>query len=197
MDNTLTDIGRLQVSVLLPNVLKPASGTVVRITAANDEKNVIEEIITDQSGQTPVINLPAPPLEYSMSPDMSRPFSTYDVYIDTTNYQSTVIKGVQIFPNTTALQNVELTEKIYIDQPPRQIDIDDPTLYGNFPPKIPEDMVKPLPTLESGFVVLPEVVIPEFIIVHDGAPNDASAPNYTVPYVDYIKNVMYTNRRTA
>ena len=38
-------------------------------------------------------------------------------------------------------------------------------------------------------MVLPEVVIPEFIVVHAGRPTDASAPNYYVPFKDYIKNV--------
>ena len=33
------------------------------------------------------------------------------------------------------------------------------------------------------------VVIPEYIIVHDGSPNDDSAKNYYVKYTDYIKNV--------
>lgn len=31
--------------------------------------------------------------------------------------------------------------------------------------------------------------IPDFITVHLGAPNDSSAPNVTVPFIDYIKNV--------
>ena len=41
---------------------------------------------------------------------------------------------------------------------------------------------------EEGFVVLPNVVVPEFVIVHDGRPNEA-APDYRVPYATYIKNV--------
>ena len=40
----------------------------------------------------------------------------------------------------------------------------------------------------TGQVVLPNVVVPEFIIVHDGGPN-SSGPNYTVPFPEYIKNV--------
>ena len=31
--------------------------------------------------------------------------------------------------------------------------------------------------------------IPEYITVHLGAPDDASAPNVTVPFIDYVKNV--------
>ena len=42
---------------------------------------------------------------------------------------------------------------------------------------------------ESGEIVLSRVVIPEFVIVHDGVPQDSSAPNYYVRYRDYIKNV--------
>lgn len=38
-------------------------------------------------------------------------------------------------------------------------------------------------------MVLPNPVVPEFIIVHDGRPNDTSAPNYWIPFADYIKNV--------
>ena len=33
------------------------------------------------------------------------------------------------------------------------------------------------------------VYIPETITVHLGAPSDTSAPNVTVPFIDYIKNV--------
>ena len=42
---------------------------------------------------------------------------------------------------------------------------------------------------ETGEIVLSHVVIPEFIVVHDGVPSDPSAQNYYVRYKDYIKNV--------
>ena len=61
------------------------------------------------------------------------------------------------------------------------------TLSGDFPPKIPESEVKPMD--ESGEIVLSRVVIPEYIIVHDGAPSDSTARDYYVLYPDYIKNV--------
>lgn len=61
------------------------------------------------------------------------------------------------------------------------------TLYGDYPAKIPEAEVKPVP--ESGEIVLSRVVIPEYIVVHDGLPTDSSAPDYWVRYTDYIKNV--------
>lgn len=61
------------------------------------------------------------------------------------------------------------------------------TLWGDFPPKIPEEEVKPVN--ESGEIVLSRVVIPEYVIVHDGPPTDTRAQDYYVRYRDYIKNV--------
>jgi peptidoglycan hydrolase-like protein with peptidoglycan-binding domain len=42
---------------------------------------------------------------------------------------------------------------------------------------------------ESGEIVLSRVVIPDYVIVHDGPPSDSSANDYYVRYRDYIKNV--------
>lgn len=65
--------------------------------------------------------------------------------------------------------------------------IPDHTLYGEYPPKVPEEEIKPVN--EPGEIVLSRVVVPEIIVVHDGIPSDSSAQNYYVNYRDYIKNV--------
>lgn len=73
------------------------------------------------------------------------------------------------------------------------------TLFGNFPAKIAESEIKPVS--DSGEIVLSKVVIPEFVVVHDGPPSDPNAANYYVRYRDYIKMwhpARYTARgRTA
>ena len=61
------------------------------------------------------------------------------------------------------------------------------TLYGVYPPKIPENEIKPVN--ETGEIVLSRVVVPEYIVVHNGSPRDSTAQNYYVKYKDYIKNV--------
>ena len=38
-------------------------------------------------------------------------------------------------------------------------------------------------------IVLSRVVVPEYVIVHDGVPTDSTARDYYVTYKDYIKNV--------
>ena len=37
--------------------------------------------------------------------------------------------------------------------------------------------------------MLSRVVIPEYVVVHDGVPSDSTATDYYVRYADYIKNV--------
>ena len=61
------------------------------------------------------------------------------------------------------------------------------TLFGDYPEKIPEDEIKPMD--ETGEIVLSRVVVPEYVVVHDGVPSDSTAANYYVRYRDYIKNV--------
>ena len=56
------------------------------------------------------------------------------------------------------------------------------TLYGDYPPKIAEAEIKPV--TETGEIVLSRVVVPEYIVVHDGSPRDSTATNYYVKYKD-------------
>ncbi|MCD8159140.1 MAG: peptidoglycan-binding protein, partial [Clostridiales bacterium] len=93
-------------------------------------------------------------------------------------------EGVQILPDNTALLRVYLegagTENEVVITPL--------PFYQPGEARIFEEEIKPINSL-TGFVVLDRVVIPEYIVVHDGSPNDDSAPNYYIPYKDYIKNV--------
>lgn len=180
-----TALGRLQVGVFEINVGRPISDVIIQVTE-RDCDTLIEEMITDISGQTPVINLPAPPKEFSLSPDMPQPFSVYDISVLLNGHLTRVIEGAQIFANNTSFQDIRLSPDD--DGEVRVIEIRPPVLWGDFLPKIPEAEVKELPP-PLGAVVLPTIVVPEYIIVHDGAPSNASAPNYWVPFKDYIKNV--------
>ena len=150
--------------------------------------NINTTLLTDSSGLTQVIDLSAPPLDYSQEPTNNVPYSLYDVLVERDGFSPVSIRGVQVFPQSTALQKVSLQENANRSSRAEIIIIEPNTLIGNFPAKIPESPDKPLPP-PTGGVVLPKPVVPEFITVHQGSPNDASAPNYRVPYKDYIKNV--------
>jgi len=135
-----------------------------------------------------IVNLYAPDFQLSQNPEAEeKPYSEYDLIVTAPNHITVLIDGVQILPNSIAEQNIIMHTGSETAEP-ETIQIPEHTLWGNFPPKIPEEEVKELP-FPTGLVVLPEVVIPEFIVVHGGVPTNRTAPRYYVPFIDYIKNV--------
>lgn len=180
--------GRLQIGAFAVDEGMPASNATIQVMNHDDSNTILEELITDSSGQTAEINLACPPIEFSLEPDRPKPFTEYDLRITLEGYEPVIIDGAQIFANTTAIQNINLRPIQDAVGEEQFLYIDAPTLWGDFPPKIPEEDVKELPP-STGFVVLPAPVIPEYVIVHDGVPTNASAPNYWIPFKDYIKNV--------
>lgn len=181
-----TYAGGLKVSVTSTLGPLPVQGATVSISYTGMSDSIIETLDTDESGQTEEIELPAPPLEYSLEPESNRPYSEYDIQVNAPGYEPILIAGTQILPDTLALQPIEMIP-VDIEGTEEEIVIPYHTLYGEYPPKIPEDEIKPM--AETGEIVLSRVVIPEFVVVHDGVPSDSSAPNYYVRYKDYIKNV--------
>jgi len=179
--------GRLQIDVLEEGEVMPVKNARVRIAPRSNAELMIGEMLTDDSGQTPIFDLPAPPSEYSLHPELGQmPYSEYDVTVDMPGYDVVTVSGVQILPDTTSFLRVELPHSQFAHG--TTIEIAEHTLWGEFPPKIPEDEVKQLPEA-TGLVVLPEPVVPEIIVVHDGAPTNRNAQRFYVPFADYIKNV--------
>jgi len=184
-----SSVGELQINVISAVNNRPIPNATISISyTAEPTGGVLKEIKTNEFGQTPVIDLDAPPVAYSLEPNAQRPYSEYTFTITAPGFEPVVISGAEILPTVKAIQN------IVMDPSPTEGTgtaeswvIPDHTLYGEYPPKIIEDEVKPVN--ESGEIVLRRVVIPEFIVVHDGPPTDRSAKNYYVPYRDYIKNV--------
>ena len=142
---------------------------------------------TDESGQTEQVELQAPPLEYSMEPSQSQPYAEYSIQITADGYQTVTVTGIQVLPDVMAVQNIRLQPVGAAAQWPDDIVIPANTLFGNFPPKIEEAEIKPV--RQTGEIVLSRVVVPEYVIVHDGAPTDYTATDYYIRYRDYIKNV--------
>lgn len=182
-----TDRGQLQIHVTTERGFFPIKDASIRLSYTGNPTEIIEELSTDISGQTAAVELPAPPLEYSMEPSEFQPYSEYTIQVNAPGYRPINISGISVLPDKTSIQNVRM-ETATVENPlERNIVITANTLYGNFPPKIPEDEIKPM--TESGEIVLSRVVIPEYVIVHDGPPSDSSANDYYVRYRDYIKNV--------
>lgn len=184
--------GRVRIDCFNGDTYIPVDGAKVKVVQRTETNPTEVDLVTDSSGQTIEVDLQAPPLEYSQEPSDNIPYSTCDISVERDGFKPFIVRGCQIFPDRVALQKCALSETSgeLVTRATRQnvVDIQPNTLVGNFPPKIPEEEVKPLPPPTSG-VVLPEPVVPEFVVVHQGRPDDSSAPNYTVRYQEYIKNV--------
>lgn len=182
------DKGRLQINLVSDISAYPIQGAQISIFYTGIPEAQLEQLTTDSSGQTDTIDLAAPPLEYSLNPENEvQPYSEYTMQITAEGFESVSIAGAEILADVTAIQNVSMKP---IDNPENEetvFVIPAHTLYATYPPKIPEDEIQP--TFESGEIVLSRVVVPEYIVVHDGSPRDSTAKNYYVKYKDYIKNV--------
>ena len=185
--NNHVDKGRLQVRVNSSVGSIPIKNANIQISFSGDPISPIENLQTDNSGQTEIITLPAPPLEYSLTPGSSQPYAEYTIKVTAPGYEPVTFTGSQILPSVTALQNVTLIPITSSNSHSDSFVIGPHTLYGDYPPKIAESEIKPMN--ETGEIVLSRVVVPEFIIVHDGPISDTKATNHYVRYRDYIKNV--------
>ncbi len=180
--------GQLQINVTANVGLIPIQNATVSISFTGEPDSTVETLTTDASGQTNTVTLKTPPLQYSLTPNSPMPYSEYTLSVTAPGYEPVIVSGVEVLPDVTAVQNIEMTPTEMTQEEEEIISIPDHTLYGDYPPKIPEDEIKPMD--ESGEIVLSRVVIPEYIIVHDGVPADSTAANYYVRYRDYIKNVV-------
>lgn len=178
--------GNLQVNVTVQGQQLPIENATVTITDTGNPDQIIERFTTDSSGQTPPFSLAAPNPEYSMEITYQQPYSEYNCLVQAEGYEPAYVSAMQILATTSSFQPIAL-RPLASSGLPDAVVISPHTLYGNYPPKIPEPEVKAID--ESGDIVLSRIVIPEYIVVHDGPPEDDGAMDYYVKYRDYIKNV--------
>ena len=182
------ELGSLQINLTSGLNSRPVADATIHISYTGVPDSILEELHTDSFGQTETIELDAPPLEYSLNPAIEeQPYSEYTLHIEAPGFESVSIAGVEILPTVKAIQNVTMNPSDTTGPSEEVFVIPAHTLYGTYPAKIPESEIKPMD--ETGEIVLSRVVVPEYIVVHDGSPRDSTARNYYVKYKDYIKNV--------
>lgn len=181
------DRGELQVNVTDSDnaPIRDARVTISEPETAINPNSPIERLETDASGQTQIVDLNTPPLEYSLNENNENmPYANYNIQIEAPGYETENISNVEILPDSLSLQDVRMRRRE--GEQVENIDIDPHTLYAEYPEKIPEDEIKDVN--EPGEIVLSRVVIPEYVVVHNGTPS-SNARDYYVTYKDYIKNV--------
>ncbi len=176
----MPDTGSLRVDVTDQDG-RPIDGATAEISITGEPESTLESIQTDSNGQTESVELPAPPFEYTENPGVTQPYSEYSIIVRAPGFAPVSINGIDIFSSRRSIQDVRLTEASQV------VTIGPNTLFGDYPPKIPEASIKPITS--TGEIVLDRVVVPGTVVVHDGVPTDSTASNYYVSFPDYIKNV--------
>ena len=147
------DEGTLQIHLTNASTGIPVKGARITISYTGGPQQVLEEVDTDDSGNTEKITLDAPPLEYSMKPGENQPYAEYTIKVQATGYRDITVSAINILSGEDATQEVVMEAQ---DAPGDPIDtyvIDAHTLYGEYPPKIPESEIKTVE--ETGNLAIP------------------------------------------
>ncbi|MDA1476166.1 peptidoglycan-binding protein [Bacillus changyiensis] len=184
---TRQSTGKLMVFVFEGDKVKPIIGSTV--TIKGHDQNI--KLQTNESGQTNPVELPA-----------VEPYSEYSVTVSASGYHFIKVDSVQVVPNTTGIQEIQMTPNILREEyrpseeykiPQHKLTQPEAIKHTIDPLAIPD----PQPHLQPRPEGLPiGILIPEYIIVHCGAPQE-TAPTYKVKFTDYITKVacgeMFSN----
>lgn len=185
--NDNVDQGELRMQVTARGTNTPVPDAQIAISYTGEPDSTLEEVNTDASGMSEQVTLAAPAIEYSLQPGEVQPYSEYTIQVTARGYRPVSVTGIQILSDQTAIQQVRMEPEEQRLAYEDDIVIPAHTLFAEYPPKIAESEIKPV--TETGEIVLSRVVIPEYVVVHDGAPGDPTARDYYIRYRDYIKNV--------
>ena len=122
--------GYLQVRAYTSRAQYPLSDVAITITAADG--TAIAMALTDRNGRIAPIPIPVPERSESLTPDPGeRPFTVVNLYAHKRGYERIESENLQLFAETTTLQNLEMVplselpdswnQYILFDTPPQNL----------------------------------------------------------------------------
>ncbi len=159
----------------------PLSG--VQVNILDMDGNILYELTTDENGETPVVSLETVDKSFSQIPDYDgTPFTSYSVFAQDFGFNPLSVSDIPIYDSETAILPLILTpmQSAQRQTVTQEISIGKPAVAM-------QDTTGQTGPLNSSRI-LRQVVIPNPITVHLGAPN-SSAANVQVSFSDYVKNV--------
>lgn len=106
-----TETGYIQLFASVGGGSRPVEGVTGLITRrlpGQEEPVLLYNLVTDRSGKTQVVPVPAPPASLSNNPDNAHPYATYDVHFIKPGYNVLRVQDAQVFAGITSLLTVEM-----------------------------------------------------------------------------------------
>ena len=101
--------GTLIVRTFVSRAQIPVPGaTVVVARTVGQQQEILAVRITDESGIAGPIELPAPEVASSLSPDQVEPFSSYTLLVEHPGFEVATFLDLQVFPGVQTIQDVPL-----------------------------------------------------------------------------------------
>lgn len=174
-------IGYLSIQARTANDAVPLEGVSVKVL--DDEGNTLYTLTTDENGETQTVPLETVDKSFSRNPYYSgTPYNNYNVLAQAAGFNNLYVSNIPIFDGETATLPLALIPMQELQRSPAQAEIN----IGG--PAISMPVRRNQEGSVSSPYVLRQVVIPNPITVHLGAPS-ASASNVQVSFPDYVKNV--------
>ena len=104
-----TNEGRLVVNVFTAGGAFPIPNASVLIQGAEPAtRGISYTVLTDESGRTAPITLPAPSAQSSLSPGLPNPFSVYNIIVQKDGYYTHEARQIPVFQNVISIQPAEM-----------------------------------------------------------------------------------------
>lgn len=90
--------GKLQVRLVEEGTRRPVAGADIQITYEGSPDSPVKSTVTDESGMTGIMDLPAPDPSYSENYSEQQPYSEYTVRVLAPGYEDVEVAGTEVLP---------------------------------------------------------------------------------------------------
>lgn len=94
-------VGKLQVRLVEEGTRRPVAGADIQIHYEGSPDSPVKSTVTDESGMTGIMDLPAPDPSYSENYSEQQPYSEYTVRVLAPGYEDVEVAGTEVLPNVT------------------------------------------------------------------------------------------------
>lgn len=203
------NVGELKIHCFIMGTYRPVEGVEIQIIKADKDFNNLEVVgtyTTNRSGIVEGIVLDTPNINNTKIQG-ALPYGIYNITTKKEGFKTHFRRGVQIFPTMKNIQefflqrgescgcayvHITIPEHKQVQQRCSKCSANGNmcSLKSDTAPKKPQETKsKKSSRRKNEMRVLPEVEVPQFITVHDGAPDNNTVANYKVNFIDYVKNV--------